>query len=122
MKKRSRKAQLRRKHEFRYHKVRILKETGLKANMWHPAYIFLEKGNVYIYVSITHSDNVQNHVVVKMRKNPNPKDKTNSYYVDEIKQDTKDRFGKVLNNWEVDPQDDDDIQNLFKKQNKKARS
>ena len=40
-----------------------------------------------------HSKSVEGAIVVKLRKNPNPKDNWESYRVVSIKEDTKDRFG-----------------------------
>ena len=115
MKKRSRHAQLKRAHEFRYHNVDAKNKFGKRINIKHPAYVFLKKGNVYIYVTITHSSKVEDHVVIKLRKNPNPLDKKDAYYVVDVKQDTKDRFGRRHDDWRIDPEDDLDIQKLFKK-------
>lgn len=114
MKRKSRKASLKRKHEFRYHNVESKNKRGRRVNIKHPAYIFLEKGNLYIYVIITHSNIVENYLVVRLRRNPNFKDKTLSYYVADVKEDTKDRFGKRHDDWEIDPLDDKDIRKLYK--------
>ena len=113
MKNKSRKACLKRKHEFRLHNVEVLNRYGRPVDIKHPTYVFLEAGDEYIYVVITHSDDVKNHVVIKLRKNPNPKDKSESYYVVEVRRDTKDRFGQRLKGWKIDPLDDLDIQKLF---------
>ncbi len=115
MKKRSRKAQLRRKHEFRYYNRMSINRRGKLMRYRHPAYVFLEKGNIFIFVIITHSDFVPNKVVVKLRDNPNPKDKRNAYYVAEVKEDTKDRFRNRLSNWKISQNDDEKIQKLYKK-------
>lgn len=114
MKKRNRHAQLKRAHEFRYHSVLTKNKKGKSLNIAHPTYVFLRKGNVYIYVTITHSTNVKDLVVIKLRKNPNPKDKKDAYYVVEVKQDTVDRFGRRLDDWKINPLDDADIRKIFK--------
>lgn len=114
MKKRNRHAHLKRAHEFRYHSVLTKNRKGKSLKISHPSYVFLEKGNVYIYVTITHSSKVEDHVVIKLRKNPNPLDKKDAYYVVDVKQDTKDRFGRRHDDWRIDPEDDLDIQKLFK--------
>lgn len=115
MKKRSRKTQLRRKHEFRYYNSLVINRRGQKVKFRHPAYIFLEKGNLFIFVTITHSKTVPNKIVVELRKNPNPSDKRIAYYVAEILQDTKDRFRRKLDNWDIDLLDDEAIRKLYKK-------
>ena len=115
MKKKNKKPVLRKKKEFRYHNVRIINKSGKQKLLRHPAYVFYEKGNVYIYVSITHSTNVDSVVLIKLRKNPNPKDKRNSFWLVEVKEDTKDRFGRRLLGWNLDERDDLDIRNNYKK-------
>ncbi len=113
MKKKSRHAQLKRAHEFRYHSVLTKNRNGKSLKISHPSYVFLKKGNVYIYVTITHSSKVEDYVVIKLRKNPNPKDKKDAYYVVDVKQDTKDRFGRRHDDWKIDIQDDIDIRKKF---------
>ena len=115
MKKKSRKQSLKRRHEFRYHNVEAKNKFGKAINIKHPAYIFLSKGNLYIYVTLTHSNRIANCLVVKLRKNPNPKDKKTAYYVAEVKQDTMDRFGKRHDDWKIDLSDDNDIRSLLSK-------
>lgn len=110
MKKKSKNAHLKRKKEFRLRKINV----GNK-KIKHPAYVFLEMGNVYIFVNLTHSKEIKNKIVLKLKKNPNPKDNADSYYVEEIHEDTKDKFGKRLLDWEMDPNDDEIIRKLYKK-------
>ena len=105
----------RKRKELRYHNVEITNHNGTTTKIRHPSYVFLEKGNIYIYISITHSDNVQNSIVIKLRKNPNPDDKRESYRIAEIKQDTKDRFSKRLKKWVMDIEDDKEIREEYKK-------
>ena len=115
MKKKSKHAILKRKKEFRY-KLILVKVKGKKdTKIRHPAYIFLEKGNVFAYVTITHSKVVGNKKMVKLANNPNPADKRDAYYVTEVRQDTKDKFGKRLNDWSLDEKDDEEIRKLYKK-------
>lgn len=115
MKKRSRHAPLKRAHEFRYHNVDAKNKFGKRINIKHPAYVFLKKGNIFIYVTITHSSKVEDYVVIKLRKNPNPLDKKDAYYVAVVKEDIVDNFKKRERDWRMDPLDDADIQNLYKK-------
>ncbi len=114
MKKKNKKAQLKRKKEFRFHRINLPSDEARNKKMMHPAYVFLEKGNIFIYVTLTHSSQVKNHIVIKLRKNPNPKDQSDAYVVDEIREDTKDKFSRRLSDWELDPLDDAFIRKLKK--------
>ena len=107
---------LRKKKEIRLHDVCLITIDNKKIYIKHPAYIFLENDNVYIYVTITHSRNVKGFLTIKLRKNPNPKDKKESYWVAEIRQDTKNAFTKVKSDWSVDELDDKDIRGFFDEQ------
>ena len=115
MKRKSKNAFAKKKKEFRYHKIEVITKSGSKKNIWHPSYVFLEKGNVYIYVSITHSNKVKETIVIKMKRNPNPLDKRDSYWVAEIKYDTKDRFRRRRDGWSIDESDDQKIREMYKK-------
>ena len=116
MKKKSRHTTLRRKHEFRYYNRLSINKRGKMMRYRHPAYIFLEKGNLYIFVTITHSKNISNHISIRLTENPNPTDKTDAYFVADIKQDTKDQFRKRLKGWKLNPIDDKSIRELFEKE------
>lgn len=115
MKRKTKNQIAKKKKEFRYHSIEIVNENGSITKIRHPSYVFLEKGNIYIYISITHSDNVENAIVIKLRKNPNPQDKRDSYRIAEIKEDTKDRFSKRLKKWVMDCEDDKEIREEYKK-------
>ena len=111
MKSKSKHAQPKRKKEFRFKSISISKNKKMR----HPAYVFLEKGNIYIYVNLTHSNNIDGKVIIKLSKNPDPNDKRDSYFIEEIHEDTKDNFGRRLLGWEMDPIDDQIIRKLYKK-------
>ena len=115
MKTKSKNQNPRNKNEFRYHDVIAKNNSGKSKVIAHPAYVFMEKGNIFVYVPITHSSNVKNTIVIKLRKNPNPKDTRDSYRVIDIKEDTKDRFSKRLKSWKIDPLDENDIRLEYKK-------
>ena len=83
MKRKSKNQAARKRKEFRYHNIDIVNQNGTITRIRHPSYVFLEKGNIYIYISITHSDNVENAIVIKLRNNPNPNDKRDSYRIAE---------------------------------------
>lgn len=110
MKKKSKKQKLKRKSKFRFH---VVKTKEKKNKGGHPAYVFLQKGNIFIYVSITHSSEIDNELVIKLRQNPNPGDPRNAYHVLEIRKDTKDTFGSRHKNWKIDESDDEDIRELY---------
>ncbi len=111
MKKKSKHIIPRRKKEFRFRKILLANKKYKR----HPAYVFIEKGNIYVYVTITHSSSIKDKIIIKLKKNPNPEDNTNAYYVEEIHEDTKDKFGKRLTNWKISPEDDEKIRDLYKK-------
>ena len=115
MKKKSNQQKTKKKNEFRYHNVILIRSDGRKIKVRHPAYIFLEKGNLYIYVSITHSNKVENLITIKLRRNPNPQDKLDSYRIVGIKEDTKDKFGRREQDWSIDVEDEQDIRDEYKK-------
>ena len=117
MKNKSRNAVPRKLKEFRYKNVTIKKE-GKNIKIRHPAYIIIKKGNKYLYVTLTHSNHVKDKITIKLRKNPNPDDKEESYYIAELKEDKKDSFGKKLIGWILDELDDHDIRKLFNKTKK----
>lgn len=112
---------MKKKKEIRYHSVKTIDKKGRKKSIPHPAYVFLEKDDIYIYVTITHSNHVDGMMVIKLKKNPNPKDDSDSYFVASIMQDTKDSFGKKRNGWLVDDSDDLLIRELYLKTKNKKR-
>ena len=115
MKRKSRKQFLKKKKEFRYHNVVTIDKRGKKLKIRHPTYVFLEKGNIFIYVSITHSKGIEGELFIKLRKNPNPKDRRDSYRIATIREDRKDTFGRRQNKWIMDSEDDKEIRELYKK-------
>ena len=119
MKKKAKNVTINKKKEFRYHDIEITNRRGRKIAIGHPAYIFLQKGNVYVYVSITHSNRVNDYLLIKLKRNPNPKDDRDSYIVVDIKEDTKDQFGGLHKSWSLDPEDDELIRRLYDKIKKK---
>ena len=114
MKTKSKHAIPRKRKELRFKKI-IFKKGGRIYKIRHPSYIIIEKGNVYVYVSITHSKHINGKILIKLRRNPNPNDKRDAYYVAEIREDSKDKFGKRLLDWSIDENDDIEIRKLNKK-------
>ncbi len=118
MKRKSKHANSRRIKEFRYHIVMVTTKSKKVKKIRHPAYAFLEKGNLFIYVNITHSKQVDNIELIELRKNPRPKDKKKSYRSKVFRQDTKDTFGERERGWHIDPQDDEDIRREYRESQK----
>ena len=113
MKKRNKKQIAKRRKQFRFHKIEVVKKTGKKKNIYHPAYVFLEKGNIYIYVSLTHSSQIKDRIVIKLNKNPNPIDYRDSYVVIDFKEDIKDRFTTRRQDWLMEDKDDIKIRKMY---------
>lgn len=113
MKKKSKHAIAKKRREFRYHGVVVKKPDKKKITIRHPSYVFLQKGNVLFYVTITHSKNVDGQILLELKKNPNPVDKRKAYWVVKIKEDTIDSFGKILKKWFIDNEDDDAIRSEY---------
>ena len=114
MKRKSKQQKSKKRKEFRFHSIEFIR-NGKTKKIKHPTYIFLEKGNVYVYICITHSEKVKNTILIKLRRNPNPKDDRDSYRTTTAKEDTKDRFGRRKKNWKMDPDDDKEIRDEYKK-------
>ena len=119
MKSKSKKQPLKKKSEFRYHAVFITNKKGKIIKIKHPTYVFLEKGNIFIYITITHSQNVDNAEVVQLRSNPNPKDKKAAYRVKTFKKDKKDQFGKRRKGWKMNENDKKDVWKEYKEAKEK---
>ena len=115
MKKKSKYAVAKKKKEFRFHGISIKKPNGVIYDLLHPTFVFLEKGNQYYYMTITHSDRVNGFIVIKLKKNPNPCDQKDSYIVLDVRFDTKDRFSAKRNNWKIDDEDDQIIRDAYMK-------
>ena len=95
-----------RMNEIRFHQDYV---TFKKKKIRHPKYIWRKRGNIYDYHSITHSKEINGKHLIKLRKNPSPKDKKEAYYNPESESDVKSTFGKKLKNWKLDPLDVKDI-------------
>ena len=87
--------------------------------MWHPAYVFLQKDNIFIYVTLTHSNNVPGYTVIKLTKNPNPKDKTDSYFVTDFRESNISAFSNRKKDWQLDEKDDELIRSIYKSNKKR---
>ena len=75
----------------------------------------LQNGDIFIYVQLTHSKKIRGKILIKMRKNPNPNDVRDSYYIEEIMEDNTANFGRKYDKWIIDDIDENDIRNLYSK-------
>ena len=115
MKKKNKNAIIRKKKEFRYHKVKVKNKNDVEIDIRHPCYIFLQIGNIYIYVQLTHSSIINGLILIELRENPDPMDSKKSYWIQEIKSDLKSTFTKVQKRWKINKDDDVDIRSLYYK-------
>ena len=106
---------IKRKSEFRHHSVFVKTKKGAKRIKNHPTFILLQNGDIFIYVQLTHSKKIRGKILIKMRKNPNPNDVRDSYYIEEILEDNTTNFGKKIDKWIIDDIDENDIRNLYSK-------
>lgn len=108
MMKRKSKKNTKRKNEFRYHVI-LVNKNGRMKEIKHPAYIWQQRGNIYDYFVITHSSNIEGVILIKLRRNPNPKDNKESFYDSKPKNDIKSRFGKKKKGWKLHPLDQQEM-------------
>ena len=98
---------IKKKNEFR--------RKNMKDGKGHPTYIFAQQGNDYIFLGITHA-NVTNGVKnIKLEKNPNPKDKRDSYIRLSVEKHNKSSFGKKLDGWRFSNADKEKVKRIIKK-------
>ena len=95
------KKQLKKKSEIRLHNVELKNRNNQLINIMHPAYIFLENNQVFIYVTLTHSDKVRELLTIRLKRNPNPNDRKDAYWVAEIRSDKKENFTKIKKKMEI---------------------
>ena len=107
--------QPKKKREFRYHPIIYTCRNGKTIMIDHPAFIFLEQDGNYYYVTITHSNKINEQIVFRLKKNPNPNDKKDAFCVMEIRNDKKQKFGSKRKSWTIDPEDEEKIIQLFYK-------
>ena len=115
MKQKKKKQVIKKRKDFRYHKTNFISKKGKRLSIRHPAYVFYEKGNVFIFILLTHSSDVKDKIVIMLKKNPNPKDKRDSYRIKGFYEDTKDNFGHRQKGWKMSNEDDIEIRDEYKK-------
>lgn len=106
---------LKKKSEFRFHTVIDKTKKGNKTINKHPTFIFLQNGDIYIYVQLTHCKKIRGKIVIKLKRNPNPLDIRESYYIKEILEDNADTFERIRNSWAMDEKDEEEIRKLANK-------
>ena len=97
-----------RRNEIRFHKDKI---KNRKKTIRHPKYIWQQRGELYDYHDLTHSEYVDGIKYKKLRKNPNPKDNKDAFYSPFSRSDVKSNFGRK-EKWKLHP---DDIRDIHKK-------
>lgn len=90
-------AKVKSKNEFRIHNS---KKSG-----YHPTYIFAKKGNKLKFVGITHADITNGIKNIPLETNPNPKDKTPSFFRPFYDESHYSSFGKKKKGWKLNPKD-----------------
>lgn len=103
------------KKEFRFIPTPYINSRGQIIELKHPAYIFLQKGRICVYVTITHSKKIRGLLLIKLKKNPNPQDKQEAFWVAKIKRGNIKHFGRRKNKWLIDDNDDLKIRDFFDK-------
>ena len=71
----------------------------------HPSYIYSRVGNNYKFIGITHAPITNNVKNIKLEKNPNPKDKSNAYFIPKSQSAKTNRFKKKEIGWKLSERD-----------------
>ena len=72
----------------------------------HPAYVIRKNGDFYDYIGLTHSPLTDGRRNVKLRKNPNPKEKRASYIRPFFRKDPIKKFSrKRIHGWRFTKRD-----------------
>lgn len=86
----------------------------------HPTYIFDERGNMYQYIGITHSEKVGDIQNIPLKKNPNPNDNRKAYIRPFVEEDKPKNFSRSMKDWKFSSEDKKTVQKVIDK-NKKPR-
>lgn len=68
---------------------------------WHPVRIHGKDKQNYYYVQFTHSKKTGKHKNIKLKRNPNKRDRKDSYVLSKPKYDKKKVFKKKLRGWRL---------------------
>lgn len=86
-------------------KISEFRINNSKKSNGHPAYVFGEKGDSYIYIGLTHSPKTYKVKNYKLSRNPNPKDSKDSYVRPFATLDKKSKFSKPKKTWSLSKKD-----------------
>ncbi len=99
---------------------RLKKEEGNeKKKVKHPKLIVEEKEDKYGYMGLTSSKKKGHHANIPLVKNPQKGAKGKSYIRKELREDKKENFGKILENYNLSKQDKKAIIEFIEKRKKK---
>ncbi len=84
----------------------------------HPTYVIDEKGNVYRYIGITHSDKTDNIKNVPLKKNPNSQDSRKAYLRPFVEEDEPKNFGRSYKKWSFSSEDKETVRSIINKNKK----
>ena len=71
----------------------------------HPVVVYAKNGHKYKFLGLTHSKKTNNKLNKQLVVNPNPLDKSVSYFQPYVQQEHKREFGKKLVGWKISKQD-----------------
>lgn len=86
-----------------------------KAGNGHPAYIYAQVGNDYLYIGITHGEYTFGHKNIPLSHNPNGKDKTRAFVRGVTLRANRSAFGARLKGWSFTAQDKKIIRAIIEK-------
>ena len=79
----------------------------------HPAYVIRKKGDCYDYIGLTHSPFTDGRKNIKLRNNPNPKEKRASYIRPFFRNDPIKKFSnKKIRGWKLVKRDKKKIRRI----------
>lgn len=89
----------------------------------HNSLIVKENDKDYEFFTLTHSKQRDDrHKNIKLFKNPNPKDKRNSYIENKLSKDKKGVFGRINNNLKLSSKDKQKVKKLYQKKLKSKKN
>lgn len=81
----------------------------------HPTYVIRKRGDSYDYIGLTHSPLTDNRRNIKLRKNPNPKEKRASYIRPFFRTDPIKKFSrKRIRGWKFSKRDKKKVRKVSK--------
>ena len=81
----------------------------------HPVVVFAKNGHKYKFIGLTHSKKSHGGILNKpLVVNPNPIDKSISYFQPFVQEDHKRDFGKKLHDWKISKKDRETMKRFMK--------